>query len=352
MTHGSFSAIVEIPHTAGSRTAAFEAAVAARIGARHAIAVASSTAAFQIGYRALGLPADATVLATSLADPTVVRSTVACRLRPRFVDVDASGRLTPSAVAAHVALHGEPAVIVPSHFAGHPCDLKSLTAAARTAFVVDDATDAFGAVDAGGRAVGASGVAAMTVLGLGPTRASRLAHGAVIATDDATLAARCRDLREGRAEYRVSELHAALGHLALGRLAATLALRARVAAAYDEALAALALAEPVSPAPGSQSAWAAYPLRVPAWLRAAVVEQLAAWGIGGRRVSLLLHRHPYFGRFADALPAELPATERLAAEVVLLPTADDGDEDADVARVAGALVLAAGGVEPRARLAG
>jgi dTDP-4-amino-4,6-dideoxygalactose transaminase len=336
---------------ATSRTTAFEEALAARTGAQHAVAVASSTVAFQIAYRALGLAHGATVLSSSLADPTVVRSTVACGLRPRFVDVDGRGHLTASAVAAYASLHGAPAVIVPSHFAGHPCDLAALAAAAPSALIVDDATDALGAMHTDGRMVGASGVAAMTVLGLGPVRASTPMFGAVITTDDARLAARCRTLRDERAESRASELHAALGHVQLGRLSATLALREEIATSYDVALASLALAEAVRPAAGSRSAWGVYPFRVPAWLRPAVVEQLASWGIGGRRVSMLLHRHPYFGRYADVLPAELPATERFAAEVVFLPTAVAA-EDRNVLRITDALAAAVGSGAERAHLAG
>ncbi|MGH7896071.1 MAG: DegT/DnrJ/EryC1/StrS family aminotransferase, partial [Candidatus Binatia bacterium] len=98
------------------------------------------------------------------------------------------------------------------------------------------------------------------------------------------------------------------------------------------------------------SAWAAYPLRVPAWLRPAVAQQLQTWGIGGRRLATLLHRHPYFGRYADVLPAELPATERFASEVVLLPTT--ASEDAYVARVTDLLAATVTGGVERARLAG
>ena len=49
---------------------------------------------------------------------------------------------------------------------------------------------------------------------------------------------------------------------------------------------------------------------------------------------MLLHRHPYFGRYADVLPAELPGTERFAAETLVLPTSSWPNED-DVPRLAG-----------------
>lgn len=358
MTHGSLPAAFElhgqVPAGDGigaTRAAAFEAALAERVGARHAIALASPTIAFQLAFRAAGLAAGGTVLTTSLVDPLVVRTAVACGLRPRFADVDRRGHLTAEQVEFHASLHGDPAAVVTSHFAGHPCDVDAIAAAAPGAVVVEDATDTLGAVHRGGRAVGAPGPAAMTVVGIRPIRASAPPQGALVLTDDATLAVRLRHLREERSEYRLSELHAALGLVQLGRLGAQVALRDAVAARYAAALVMLPLAEALGPREGTRSAWTTYPVRVPAWVRPAILEQLAAWGIGGRRLMVLLHRHPYFGRYAEALPAELGATERFASEVVLLPTASTL-EDTEVSQVVGVLADAIGGGADRAALAG
>jgi dTDP-4-amino-4,6-dideoxygalactose transaminase len=316
---------------ASSRTLALEEAVAARLAARHAIAVASPMVAFHLAYRAAGHALGATVLTTSLADPTVVRAAVASGYRLRFTDVDARGHLDDAALREHVAVHGAPAMIVASHHAGHPFDVAHLAARAPGALVMEDAIDALGAVAADGRPIGSPRHAALTVVGIHPVRASAPAQGAVLLTDDLTLAVRCRRVRDERAEHRLSELHAALALVELGRLGALVDLRARLATLYDVALAAQPLVTPVAPSPGTRSAWPSYLVRVPAWLRADVHDHLRTRGIAGRRLPMLLHRHPYFGRYADALPAELPATERLAAETLVLPTSTSLD-DADVAR--------------------
>jgi len=333
-----------------TRAAAFEAAIAERTSARHVIAVASPAMGFQIAFRAAGVPIGATVLTTSLADPSVARATVGSGLQPRFVDIDPHGHLGVAAVRAHVALHGEPAVLVPSCFAGHPSDIDAVAAEAPHALLVEDATDALGAVRPDGRAVGSPNPATIAVLGIPAVRAAP-AQGAVLVTDDDLLADRVRHLRDERDEHRLSELHAALGLVQVGRLAEVVALRESVAARYDAVVAGLALAEPVPPPANARSAWTAYPLRLPAWLRPAVLEPLRAWGIGGHRLVMLLHRHPYLGRYADVLPAALPATERFASEVVLLPTgAVSGD--AEVTRVAGLLASTVGGGADRAHRLG
>ena len=329
----------------GPRASALEEVMAERFSARHAIATASPMVAFHLAYRACGHPEGTTVLGTSFADPAVVRAAVACGHRLGYADVDERGHLVENAVRAHIAVRGRPGIVVASHHAGYPCETSLLATAAPGALLIEDAIDAAGAVSADGRPIGCPHNAAMVVIGIRPMRASAPAQGAVILTDDTTLAMRCRRLRDEHAEHRLSELYAALGLVELGRLAGLVALRARIAASYDAALGIQPLATPVAPAPRSRSAWSAYLVRVPAWLRADLHEHLRSLGIGSRRLGVLLHRHPFFGRHADVSPAELPCTERFAAETLVLPTSSVLD-DGDVTRLAD-LLASLGTPEPR-----
>ena len=335
----AYERIPELPpswNDASSRVTTLEDAMAERLGARHAVAVVSPMAAFHLGYRAAGLPLGATILATSFADPTVVRAGVANGHRLAFVDVDERGHLSTEALQAQIALRGVPSLIVASHHAGHACETAALGDLGGGALVIEDAVDALGAAAADGRPAGSPRHAAMTVVGIHPVRAGAPAQGAVLLTDDVALAARCRRLRDERVENRLSELHAALALVELGRLARAIELRARLAAEYDAALAAFPLVTPVAPAADTRSAWAAYLVRVPAWLRPELQEHLRAHGISARRLAVLLHRHPYYGRYADVLPAELPVTERIADETLVIPMGT-WPSDADVARLAAAV---------------
>jgi dTDP-4-amino-4,6-dideoxygalactose transaminase len=165
----------------------------------------------------------------------------------------------------------------------------------------------------------------MAVVGFRPLKASGPAQAAVVLTDDDVLAARCRRFRDEHPDHRLSELHATLALVELGRLAGTLDGRGRSALRHAEALAGYPLAVGVEAPDGTRSAWASFLVRVPAWARAATHESLGRAGVEARRVPLLLHRHPFFGRSAAVLPAELPGTERFAAETLLLATAEDDD---------------------------
>jgi UDP-4-amino-4-deoxy-L-arabinose-oxoglutarate aminotransferase len=310
--------------------------MADRLGARHAVAVVSPMAAFHLAYRAAGLPLGATIVATSFADPTVVRAAVASGHRLAFADVDDRGHLSLDALRAHVELRGVPTLIVASHHAGHAFDTSEISTIAPGSLVIEDAVDALGAATADGRLIGSPRHAAMTVVGIHPVRTGAPAQGAVLLTDDVALAARCRRFRDERIEHRLSELHGALALVELGRLARAVELRARLAAEYDAALAAFPLVTPIAPAPATRSAWASYLVRAPGWLRGDLHEHFRAHGIGARPLALLLHRHPYYGRYADVLPAELPMTEQLGAETLMIPTGT-WPSDADVARLAAAV---------------
>jgi len=312
--------------TGGLRTAALEDVVTALLGARHAIAVASPTIAFAIAYRAAGVPAGSTVVTTSVVDPTAVRAAVTNGLRPRFIEVDARGHLATAALAEHVALHGTPGVIVASHWAGHPCDTAALAAQAPGAFVVEEVLDTLGAVGADGRPVGAPGAATVTIVGLHPVRGSGPAQAALLVTDDDGVAMHCRALRHACAEHRLSELYGTLGAIQLGRLPGLVDLRARLATTFMATLREHSLVTPILPTTAAASSWVTFPVHVPAWARGEFVDRLAAVDIAAQRLPMLLHRHPYFARCADILPAELPATERFAAETVLLPTSAVGEE--------------------------
>jgi UDP-4-amino-4-deoxy-L-arabinose-oxoglutarate aminotransferase len=134
--------------------ATLEDAMAERLGARHAIAVVSPMAAFHLGYRAAGVSLGATILATSFADPTVVRAgSRTATASPSSTSTSGDifrptrcGRRSRSA-----AIHR---LIVASHHAGHACETAALGELAPGALVIEDAVDALGAAAADGRPIG------------------------------------------------------------------------------------------------------------------------------------------------------------------------------------------------------
>ncbi len=338
--------------TGGPTLARFEAALAEAVGARHAVAVSSGTAALHVAYLAAGVGPGDTVVTSPLTFVATANAAVYCGATPRFVDVDVHGGLDPDALARAVAAGPSPRAVVPVHYAGHPVALERIAAAAPGALVIEDACHALGAAyrDAGGgwHLVGACAHAAMAVFSFHPVKAITTGEGGAVVTNDALLAERCRRLRDHGLErnpesadgpwcyqlreigfnYRLTDLQAALGLMQLRRLDGFIERRRALAAAYDEALAALPAVHPVRPARGTRSAYHLSPVRVPAALRRAVFVALRARGIGVQVHYVPVHLQPYYRQLLGTRPGDLPAAEALYREVLSLPcypTLAEGD---------------------------
>jgi dTDP-4-amino-4,6-dideoxygalactose transaminase len=222
---------------AGERTAAFEAAFAAALGASHAIAVSSGTAALHLAYLAVGVgPGDEVVLPTYTFAATA-GAAVYCGARPVFADVAGLHDLTldPDDVARVMTPRTRAVATV--HFAGYASAVEALASlcAERGVALVEDASHA-PLAHCGGRALGRWGdVAAFSlfsnkVLGVG--------EGGVVVTDDAELASRIRACRESpELRYELDEPRSALALSRLGTLPEDIAARQELVCAYRRRLA-------------------------------------------------------------------------------------------------------------------
>ena len=102
--------------TTGPEVAAFEEEFAAVVGARHAVAVSSCTAALQLALRALELPPGARVLTPSMTFAGAVHAILQAGFQPVLVDID-PGTLMPAPehVAAAAARGPQPGAMVVLH---------------------------------------------------------------------------------------------------------------------------------------------------------------------------------------------------------------------------------------------
>jgi UDP-4-amino-4,6-dideoxy-N-acetyl-beta-L-altrosamine transaminase len=344
--------------TGGPTLARFEAALADAVGARHAIAVSSGTAALHVAYLAAGLRPGERIVTSPITFVATANAAVHCGAEVDFADVDARGNLDAAGVAAAAARSGPPALVVPVHFAGHPADVAGVAATVPSAVVIEDACHALGAVAADGRPVGACTDAAMAVFSFHPVKIITTGEGGAITTNDDLLARRCRRIRDHglvreAAErtvvdepwgyemhapgfnYRLTDLQAALGIVQLGRLRELVGARRRIAARYATALRALPAATLVEPAAGTQSSWHLAPVRLSATARRHVYEALRAREIGVQVHYVPVHRQPFY-RQRGAEPGHCPAAEAFYREELSLPCFP-GMTDGDVERVVHAL---------------
>lgn len=357
ISEADIAAVVEVLRsdflTQGPAVPAFEQAVCELTGAAHGVAVNSATSALHIACLALGLgPGDRlwTVPITFLASANCARY---CGADVDFVDIDPSTRNISVPALAHkletAAREGRlPKIIVPVHFTGRPCDMAPIRELSqRYGFaVIEDASHAVGSRYRDS-AIGSSRYSDITVFSFHPVKIVTSAEGGMAMTNNAELAHRMQLLRSHGMErdpsrfcrpaegdwvyemqslgfnYRLTDLHAALGVSQLGRLEAFIARREALAARYDERLAELPVLRP-APLEAMRSAWHLYvvELNVPGLSRAVVFERMRKAGIGVAVHYIPVHLQPYY-RELGFRPGDCPASERYSDRALTLPLYPD-----------------------------
>lgn len=355
--------------TQGPAVPAFEAAVAGRCRAAHAVAVSNATAALHLACLALDVsPGDRvwTSPNTFVASANCARY---CGATVDFVDIDpATLNMSVDALAAKLtaaaALGRLPKVVIPVHFAGLPCDMEAIGRLARQyGFrVIEDASHAIGATYQG-EPVGNCRHSDITVFSFHPVKIITTGEGGMALTNDAALAERLQCLRShgitrdpaamrGDSDgpwyyqqtdlgfnYRLTDLQAALGCSQLVRLDDFLARRRQLVANYEAQLQALPLQRQAYPT-DRRSAHHLYvvQLQTPA-ARRTVFEQLRERGIGVNVHYIPVHRQPYYedrGFKAGDFPAA-EAYYQGAISLPLHPALSAADQEYVVAALAEAL---------------
>lgn len=318
--------------TLGPYGEAFERDFAALTGAKHAIAVSSGTSALEIALRALDV-AGKDVLVPANTFFATAAAVMAAGARPVLMDSDVR---TMSTSAAEVERRITPATVgvIVVHIAGFVTDeMAAITdlAAQRGLWVMEDAAHAHAATQ-GGRHAGTFGIAG--TFSFYPTKVMTSAEGGMIVTGDDRIAAEARLLRDqGKASFhenrhvrlgsnwRLSEPHAIIGVRHLTHLAGMVAARRRIAAFFDQALAAEKLGlTPIAAPPGCVANYYKYPAMLAGHIDRAAFKAFLKdrYGVicSGEVYEAPLHRHPVF---AGLDTGDLPQAEHLCARHVCLP---------------------------------
>ena len=336
--------------TQGPAVERFEQALAERTGAAHAVCVANGTAALHIALAALDTGPGHVVVTSANTFVASATCAVQCGASPEFVDVEGSAwNLDLDELEARCEA-GPVHAVVAVHYAGRPLDMERLLAlAARFGFrVVEDASHALGAsYAADGRSwrVGEHAGVAATALSFHPVKHVTSGEGGAVLCHDAELAARLRRLRHcgidttgarrGRMEelgwnYRLSDLHAALGASQLVKLERFLARRHELAARYSAALAEVPGIDLPEATPGH--AWHLYVVHVDADRRDALAAELRERGIGTQVHYRPVPHEPFFR--ARTPERAYPVAEEHAARCLslpLFPALEDDEQDAVIA---------------------
>jgi dTDP-4-amino-4,6-dideoxygalactose transaminase len=298
----------------GPHVDAFEHEVAAAVGARHALALASGTAALHLALIVAGVRAGDRVLVATLTFAATANAVTYVGAEPVFVDCDASWTIDPALVEAELAAGraaGRPyKAVIAVDLYGQVCAYHRLgpICAAHDAVLIQDAAEALGSTWLGRPA---GGQAALAVLSFNGNKIITTSGGGMLLGADLAAIAHARKLSTQAREpaphyehaeigfnYRMSNLLAAVGRAQLEALPARVAARRAVNARYRAALADRPGVSFLEPAPGCEpNCWLTCILVDPARAgndRELVRRSLEAADIEARPVWKPMHLQPVF----------------------------------------------------------
>ncbi|HTU03012.1 MAG TPA: DegT/DnrJ/EryC1/StrS family aminotransferase [Candidatus Sulfotelmatobacter sp.] len=323
----------------GPRVAEFERSVADYVGAAHAVATSSCTTALHLALRLLEIgPGHEVILPsfTFIATANAVRYVGAM---PVFADIDPrSYNLDPDGVEAAVTPRTR--AILAVHQIGLAADMDRIQSVAERhgLAVLEDAAPSLGATYRGRRVGGLENV---TCFSFHPRKVITTGEGGMLTLQDAGLADRARRLRAhgmsvsdlarhraGRVviedypevgyNYRMSDLHAAVGIEQMKRLPALLARRREQAERYNRAFADLPAVQLPLSLPSAPHTYQSYLLQLLPEARKSrdqVMAEMLEAGVATRPSVMAVHLTPPYRGSSRALPI----TERVSRNGILLP---------------------------------
>jgi dTDP-4-amino-4,6-dideoxygalactose transaminase len=327
----------------GEKTAQFEREFAQYVGASHAVAVSSCTAALHLSLEAIGLhPGDEVLVPTNTFTATAEVVTY-MGARPVLVDIEPR-TLNVSSEDAERQISPRTRAIIPVHVSGLPCDLDEIHALAEThnLRVIEDAAHALPS-SYRGRRIGA--ISELTAFSFYATKTLSTGEGGMVTTDNETFAQRIRalrlhgisrdgsprgeqdswryEVRETGYKYNLTDLQSALGIVQLARCDTMFQARRRIANTYTSAFHSMEALETPLAQPDRESSWHLYVLRLQASHlridRDRFIQELDERGVHASVHFIPLHLQPAYQKRYGYKEGDLPAAEQEYSRYISLP---------------------------------
>jgi perosamine synthetase len=308
----------------GPRVVELEKRFAEVCGVEHAIATSSGTTALHVALLANGIGPGDEVITTPFTFIASANSILFVGAKPVFVDIE-EDTFNMDAGQIEDAITPQTKAIMPVHLYGCMCDMEAIEAIAgrHDLKIIEDACQAVGASQ-NGRLAGSIGTGAFSLYA---TKNVMSGEGGMITTHDADLAQYCRMMRNHGMQrryyhdmlgynFRMTDLHAAIGLAQMDRLQDATEKRRRNAAFFNGNIS--SVVTPKVPE-GFDHVWHQYTVRLGNGRdRDAAVKQLADAGIGtGVFYPVPVHKQAYMQEHIGDI--SLPVSEQAAEEVFSLP---------------------------------
>lgn len=337
--------------TQGPVVERFESAFSDYCGAKYALAVVNASAGLHLACRALGVNKNSLVWVSPNTFVASANCARYCGSEVDFVDIDAqtyniSVDELEKRLCEAKRTGQTPDVLIVTHFAGQPCDLEQIYQLSKEYgfSVIEDAAHAVGA-EYRGKKIGGCQHSDICVFSFHPVKIITSGEGGMITTNREDLYQRMADLRvhgvvrdSARMEcnsdgpwyyqqqelgynYRLSDIHAALGLSQMKRVDAFLSRRRELANRYKDQLSNVPIQLPLEQT-DSKSSWHLYVVRIQleniAQTRKEIFETLKSAGIGVNVHYIPVHVQPYY-RALGFQPGDFPEAEKYYNEALTLP---------------------------------
>jgi perosamine synthetase len=341
--------------TQGPEVAAFEDAIAEACDAPFAVAFSSGTAALHGAAFAAGLGPGDELVTSAITFAASANCGAYLGATPRFADIERdTWNVSAETVAA--ATTAETRAVVPVHFAGLPAPVGEIRETAGDGVaVIEDAAHALGSI-VDGDPVGSCSHSDMAAFSFHPVKAIAAGEGGMVTTRDERLRDRLRSFRThgfvndpdllGREEgpwyheqqslgfnYRLSDIHSALGRSQLTRLEDLIERRNAIATRYRELLGEVESIElPPAAPPGARHAYHLFVIRHTggAEARLRLYRGLRERGILAQVHYIPVYWHPYYRERFGYEPGLCPEAERYyegCLSIPCFPALTDAEQD-------------------------
>lgn len=297
--------------TTGSRVKEFERRLAEYCGARFVVVVSSGTAALHAACYAAGISKGDEVITTPITFFATVASIMFRGATPIFADIRPDTlNIDVGEVESHITPRTK--AIIPVDFAGHPVELEGIKELAKqyNLIVIEDACHALGA-EYKGKKVG--GLSDMTVFSFHPVKSITTGEGGAILTNNYDYYAKlCQfrnhniiknsqhwkyEIRDIGYNYRLSDIHCALGISQLNKLDKFINARRGIAKIYNEVF--KDLDEIILPAelPDVKSSYHLYVIQLKTLNRDKVIQELLNNNIQAQVHYIPCHLQPVMKKY-------------------------------------------------------
>lgn len=342
--------------TQGPTVEAFEHAVAEYVGVKYAVAVSSGTAALHLAALVAGIGPGKSLVTSPITFVASSNAALYAGGRPAFADIDPDTiNISPDSLEEALGKNPDIRAVIPVHFAGLPCDMPAIKAAADQAgaVVIEDAAHALGAQYPDGQRVGCCANSLMTIFSFHPVKAIAAGEGGMITTNDESTYRKLLRLRshginklddplqfpeqavtDGVRDpwyyemqdlgfhFRITDIQCALGLSQLKKLDRFIARRRQLVRQYDEAFAGMQNCQPVQVEGRDLSAHHLYVLRIDfekvSLSRGEVMRELKSRQVGSQVHYIPVPAQPYYRRLGFR-PEDYPNAQKYYQEALSIP---------------------------------